>query len=311
MAREKSITVSNGVMRTKNGKWRKSDIVVETLLILFFIIVCIVILYPILNVLAVSLSSDGHVLRGDVTFYPKDLTFAAYKAVLANKQILRAFGNSIYIAVVGCVLGLIATLFAAYPIACCDFPGKKLYTIFVLIPMWFSAGMIPSYLCISKLGLVNTYWSLIFSSLIVPYNVLILSSFLKGLPKEVLESARIDGAGELRIMFQIILPLSKASLATIGLWVIAGHWNAYMEPLMYISDFNKFTLQQVLQDIVLNADAVKYELGNATTANVTGAALADQLKNAVLIVSMIPMLIVYPFIQKYFVKGVTLGAVKG
>lgn len=292
-------------------KWRKNDIIVEAVLILLFLGICIVTLYPILNVLSVSLSGDGYVLRGEVTFYPKGLTLTAYEAVLKNNQILRAFGNSIFIAGVGCVCSLIATLFAAYPVACCNFPGKRLYTIFVLVPMWFNAGMIPAYMCINKLGLVNSYWALILSVLIVPYNVLILSSFLKGIPKEILESARIDGAGELRIMAQIILPLSKASMATIGLWVVAGHWNAYMQPLMYITDFSKFTLQQVLQDIVLNANAVKYELGSATTATTAGAALADQLKNAVLIVSMIPMLIVYPFIQKYFVKGVTLGAVKG
>lgn len=292
-------------------KWRKNDIVVETVLILIFLGICVVTLYPILNVLSVSLSGDGYVLRGEVTFYPKGLTFTAYEAVLNNGQILRSFGNSIFIAGVGCVCSLIATLLAAYPVACCNFPGKKLYTIFVLIPMWFNAGMIPAYMCVNKLGLVNSYWALILSVLVVPYNVLILSSFLKGIPKEILESARIDGAGELRIMVQIILPLSKASMATIGLWVVAGHWNAYMQPLMYITDFSKFTLQQVLQDIVLNANAVKYELGNATTATTAGAALADQLKNAVLIVSMVPMLIVYPFIQKYFVKGVTLGAVKG
>lgn len=230
---------------------------------------------------------------------------------MKNQQILRSFGNSIFIAGVGCIVSLGATLLAAYPIACCRFPGKKLYSIFLLLPMWFSAGTIPAYMCINKLGLVNSYWSLILSVLVVPYNVLILSSFLRGLPKEILESARIDGAGEIRIMVQIVFPLSKASLATIGLWVIAGHWNDYMKPLMYITDFNKFTLQQVLQDIVLNANAVKYELGNATTATTAGAALADQLKNAVLIVSMIPMLVIYPFIQKYFVKGVTLGAVKG
>lgn len=311
MAKVEGVANMNDKAKKKKEKWRKNDIIVEAVLILILLIICIIILYPILNVLAVSLSSDGYVLRGDVTFYPKEFTLSAYKAVLSNKQILRSFGNSIYIAFVGCVLSLIATLFAAYPIACCEFPGKKIYTIFVLLPMWFSAGMIPSYLCISKLGLVNSYWSLILSSLIVPYNVLILSSFLKGLPSEILESARMDGAGELTIMFRIILPLAKASLATIGLWVIAAHWNAYMEPLMYISDFNKFTLQQVLQDIVLNADAVKYELGSASSSTVTGAALADQLKNAVLIVSMIPMLVVYPFIQKYFVKGATLGAVKG
>ncbi len=292
-------------------KWRKNDITVEAVLVLIFTVICVVTLYPILNVLAISLSADGYVLRGDVTFYPKELTLTAYGAVMKNQQILRSFGNSIFIAGVGCIVSLGATLLAAYPIACCRFPGKKLYSIFLLLPMWFSAGTIPAYMCINKLGLVNSYWSLILSVLVVPYNVLILSSFLRGLPKEILESARIDGAGEIRIMVQIVFPLSKASLATIGLWVIAGHWNDYMKPLMYITDFNKFTLQQVLQDIVQNANAVKYELGNATTATTAGAALADQLKNAVLIVSMIPMLVIYPFIQKYFVKGVTLGAVKG
>ena len=149
------------------------------------------------------------------------------------------------------------------------------------------------------------------TQLIVPYYLLIMISFMKGLPKEIIESARIDGASEWRIMATIVVPLSKASIATIALWVIATQWNSYMDPLLYISDFDKFTLQQVLRDIVLNAQATKYELGSATSSSVTNVALADQLKNAVLIVSMIPMLCVYPFVQKYFVKGVTLGAVKG
>lgn len=289
----------------------KSDRIIS--IILGFICCCLIVvtIYPILNVLSISLSGDAYVLANNITFYPKQLTFAAYKSVIQNASILRAFGNSIFIASVGCICSLVATMLAAYPIAFCEFPGKKIYNIFVLLPMWFSAGMIPQYLCISKLHLVNSYWSLILNALIVPYNLLILSSFLKGLPKELIESARIDGAGELRTLVQIVVPLSKASLATIALWGIAAHWNAYMDPLLYISDFSKFTLQQVLNDIVLSANAVKYELGNATTASLSGAALANQLKNAVLIVSMVPMLCIYPFIQKYFVKGVTLGAVKG
>lgn len=271
----------------------------------------VITLYPILNVLSISLSGDAHVLANDVTFYPKKFTLAAYEEVAKNGAVLRGFGNSIIIAGAGCLCSLAATLLAAYPLAFCDFPGKKFYSVFVLLPMWFSAGMIPQYMCISKLQLVNSYWSLILNALIVPYNLLILTSFLKGIPKELIESAKIDGAGEMRILIQIVMPLSKASLATIALWVIAAHWNAYMDPLLYISDFSKFTLQQVLHDIVLSANAVKYELGNATTASLAGAALADQLKNAVLIISMIPMLCIYPFIQKYFVKGVTLGGVKG
>lgn len=289
----------------------KSDKAVSLMLGLICCFLIVVTIYPILNVLSISLSGDAYVLANDITFYPKDLNFAAYKSVIQNASILRGFGNSIFIAGVGCICSLAATMLGAYPIAFCEFPGKKIYSIFLLLPMWFSAGMIPQYLCISKLHLVNSYWALILNALIVPYNLLILSSFLKSLPKEIIESAKIDGAGELRTLVQIVVPLSKASLATIALWVIASHWNAYMDPLMYISDFDKYTLQQVLNDIVLSANAVKYELGNATTASLSGAALANQLKNAVLIVSMLPMLCIYPFIQKYFVQGVTLGAVKG
>ena len=291
-------------------KHRRKTQTSQILLIVFFAAVCVVVLYPILNVLSVSLSSDAQVLRGDVTFYPKGLTAAAYKAVFSNQRILRAFGNSLFIAITGCVLGLTATLVAAYPIAFCEFPGKKAYTIFVLLPMWFSSGMIPSYMCISTLGLINSYWSLILSNLILPFNLLILVSFLKGLPMSLIESARMDGAGEFRILWSIAAPLAKPSLATIALWIIALHWNAYMQPLLYITDFDKFTLQQVLRDIVVSANATKYELGSAAGNSIAGAALADQLKNAVLIVSMIPMMILYPFIQKYFVSGVTLGAVK-
>jgi len=291
-------------------KMSRIDWIVEIALIIVFFIICVIIIYPILNVLSISLSADGYVLRGEVSFYPKELTFAAYKEVFLNKSIIRSIFNSLFIAGAGCALGLVAMLFAAYPAACCEFPGKKIYTLFILLPMWFNAGMIPAYMTISKLGLINSYWSLILSSLIVPFYVLILSSFLRGLPKALIESARIDGANEIRIMFQIVAPLSKASLATISLWVIALHWNAYFKPLLYITDWNKFTLQQVLQDIVISANALKYELGGATIATASGAALADQLKYAVLIISMIPMLVVYPFIQRYFVSGVTLGAIK-
>jgi putative aldouronate transport system permease protein len=287
-------------------KVKKADIA----LLLLFLAGSILVLYPVLNVLSVSLSGNVHVLRGDITFYPRDLSFSAYAAVLGNTKVLRAFAGSLYITAVGCVLGLLATLVAAYPIACCRFPGKKAYTVFVLLPMWFSGGMIPTYMCISRLGLVNSYWSLILGGLIIPFNLLVLVSFLKGLPESLIESARLDGAGEYTIMLKIAAPLAKPALATIALWIIAMHWNAYIQPLLYITDFNKFTLQQVLQDIVLSANATRYEMGNATGSSLAGAALPGQIRNAVLIVSMVPMMILYPFIQKYFVQGTTIGAVK-
>lgn len=293
-----------------HNKMTKMDHVVEAILIIIGILVCVCILYPILNILAISLSSDGYVMRNEVRLLPKGFTVKAYNEILGNSKILRSFVNSIYITVVGCICSVVATYFAAYPIACCDFPGKKAYNIFVLIPMWFTGGMIPAYMCIQKLGLINSYWALILGSLISSYNVMIQISFLRGIPRELMESARIDGAGELRVMFQVVAPLAKASLATIALWVISAHWNAFFAPLMYITDANKFTLQQVLRKIVLEADANQFDLGSAAPGQ-RSVNLADQIRYAVLIVSMIPMMVIYPFVQRYFVKGVTLGAVKG
>nr|WP_300838710.1 carbohydrate ABC transporter permease [uncultured Acetatifactor sp.] len=288
----------------------RMDYFVEAILIFIGVIICICILYPILNIVAISLSADGPVLRNEVRILPRGFTLKAYEEVIVNNGVLRALGNSVFISLVGCVCSVAATYFAAYPIACCEFPGKKIYNIFVLIPMWFQGGMIPAYICVQKLGLINSYWALILTALISSYNVLILSSFLRGIPKELLESARMDGASELRVMFQVVAPLAKASFATIALWVVAGHWNAYFGPLLYLTDSNKFTLQQVLREIVLEANALQYDLGTVRPGQ-PSVNLADQIRYAVLVVSMVPMLAVYPFVQKYFVKGVTLGAVKG
>lgn len=293
-----------------HSKMTKMDYVIEAVLIVIGTIVCICILYPILNILAISISADGPVLRHDVRLIPQGFTLKAYKDILKNESILRAFGNSIFITGVGVVCSLAATYLAAYPIACCEFPGKKIYNVFVLIPMWFQGGMVPSYLCVQKLGLINSYWALILTALISSYHVLILTSFLRGIPRELLESARMDGAGEFRVMLQVVAPLAKASFATIGLWVIAGHWNAYFGPLLYITKSERFTLQQVLREIVLEANAAQMDLGTARGGQVS-VNIADQIRYGVLIVSMIPMMVIYPFVQKYFVKGVTLGAVKG
>lgn len=293
-----------------HNKMTKMDYVVEVVLLLIGTLICICILYPIINILSISVSGDGYVLRNEVRLLPKGFTLKAYEEVLSNSKILRSFANSLYITLVGCGLSVFATYFAAYPVACCDFPGKKAYNIFILIPMWFSGGMIPAYICIQKLGLINSYWALILSALISSYHVMIQISFLRGIPRDMMESARMDGAGELRVMFQVVAPLAKASLATVALWVIAGHWNAFFGPLMYITEAEKFTLQQVLRTIVLEANANQFDLGTAAPGQ-TSVNLADQLRYAVLIISMVPMMVIYPFVQRYFVKGITLGAVKG
>ena len=295
-------------MLHKRMSWR--DYVTEAVLIAVGILICICILYPIINILSISLSADGPVLRNEIRILPQGFNLKAYKDVMENRGILGAFKNSLIISFGGCVLSLAATYLAAYPIVFCDFPGKKIYNIFVLIPMWFQGGMIPSYICIQKLGLLNSYWALILGALISSYHLLILSSFLRGIPRELPESARIDGAGEFMIMIQVVAPLSKAAFATIALWVIAAHWNAYFAPLLYITESGKYTLQQVLRQIVLEANVLQFDSTTARPGQ-PSINLADQVRYAVLIVSMIPMMVIYPFVQKYFVKGVTLGAVKG
>ena len=275
--------------------------------VILVILLCTVIIYPILNLFSQSVSDDLYLLRGDVTFYPIGFSLDAYAKFFHSSYVMRAFFNSVFVAGVGCAASLVMTLLASYPIAFGNFHGKRLYTIIVFFPMWFVAGMIPEYLVIQKMGLLNSFASLILIMLIAPYHVIILSTFLKSIPLSLHESARIDGANELTILFRIVLPLSKAALATVALWVIVGHWNDYFRPLMYLTNFEKYTFQLALKDIVLSADAA----GIYGISGLEGYGLSLRLKSAMLIFSMLPMLILYPFLQKYFVKGVMIGSIKG
>lgn len=277
---------------------------------LIMAIVLLIVLYPFINMLAISLSDGNAVLRGEITFYPKGLTTVAYSELLGNPAVLRGFGNSIFVASIGGILSVFMTILAAYPMAYGNYIGKKAYTLFILIPHWFVAGMIPTYMVVRSLGLVNSLWALIVLSLVSPYHVIILNSFMRSLPGEISESAKIDGANDLRILFQIILPVCKASIATVALWVVVGHWNEFMGPLMYLTDFKLYTLQLVLRDIIDSAQVAMYELGGASSKSGFGA-LSEQMKNAMIAISILPMVFFYPFIQKYFVTGVTIGSVKG
>lgn len=273
-------------------------------------LVLLIVLYPFINMLAISLSDGNAVLRGEITFYPKGLTTVAYAELLGNPAVMRGFGNSIFVAGIGGVLSVFMTILAAYPMAYGNYIGKKAYTLFILIPHWFVAGMIPTYMVVRNLGLVNSLWALIVLALVSPYHVIILNSFMRSLPGEISESAKIDGANDLRILFQIILPVCKASIATVALWVVVGHWNEFMGPLMYLTDFKLYTLQLVLRDIIDSAQVAMYELGGASSKSGFGA-LSEQMKNAMIAISILPMVFFYPFIQKYFVTGVTIGSVKG
>ena len=296
--------MSASTMKTKGEKgFDVFNVILMCLLIILF-------LYPILNVLAISLSSSFPVQRGEVTFYPIHITGKAYHNIFNNQHIWRSYANTIYVAAAGCVLGMIFSTAAAYPLAFGDFYGKKLYAFMILFTMWFGGGMIPSYLVMRNLKLLDTHWALIFSSLAPAYYIIILRSFFQSIPISLIESAKLDGANDVVCMTRIVIPVSKPVLATVALWFIVGHWNSFLPPLMYLNDTDKYTLQVVLHDIVLQASGKLYEVEAAVHAGEGSMVIPQQVQNAVIFVSLIPMLMIYPFLQRYFVKGILIGSVK-
>ncbi|MBR5382724.1 MAG: carbohydrate ABC transporter permease [Clostridia bacterium] len=273
--------------------------------IVIMLIVCVIILIPMLNVVSVSMSDDKYVAAAQVSFWPRGLNFKAYETVLQSNKLLRSFLNTVFVTICSCVCSLTMTCLAAYPLAYGKFYGKRIYSLMILLTMWFSGGMIPTYMVINKLGLINSLASLIIVPLIMAYYVVVLRAFFASIPVSLIESARIDGAGEFQILWSVVIPLSKAALATTGLWTIVARWNEFLNPILYLKDYRKYTMQIVLRDIVLASSASQYDIDMESTA------LGEQVRNATIVVTMLPVLVVYPFLQKHFVKGVMLGAVKG
>lgn len=273
------------------------SVIVYVILIAFSICA----LYPFLHVIAVSLSGENYVARGAITIIPKGLNVRAYKEVLQNPNILIGYKNTIYVTVLNVILGVIVTAMTAYPLSKKNLPGKTAFTIFVCITMWFQAGMIPQFLVMKKLGLINSLIGLILAQLTSGYNVIVMKNFFMGIPDSLEESAKLDGANDMQVLFKIVVPLSKPIMSTVALWLAVASWNNFFQPMMYLIDNEKYTLQIFLRDIVLNAN-VNYEE--------TGSGMTDMIKYATIMVATLPILVAYPFVQKYFVKGTLVGAVK-
>lgn len=303
------------IRRKRQGdfiKRSRGDKVADAVILLVMLLLLCFFLYPLLNMLSISVSNEHAVLRADVTFYPIGFNAQAYSLIFQSQDLWRSFGNSLFVAGVGCVFSLLALCVAAYPLAFGDFYGKKLYTLLILFTMWFSGGIIPTFLTIMELGLYDSLWALILNNLMTAYYIVIVRSYFQSIPVSIVESAYIDGASDYRILLRMIIPLSKPVLATVALWVIVGHWNDYLNPLMFLSSRENYTLQLILKEMVLNAESSIHNISMSASAETSGAAaLGQQTRNAVLVVAMIPMCILYPFVQRYFVSGVMLGSVKG
>ena len=287
--------------------------VFDVCLTIFMLLLLVFLLYPVLNVAAISVSNETQVMAANVTFYPIGFNPQGYTTIFKDADLWRSIANTVFVSGAGCVLSLVALCIAAYPLAFARFYGKTLYTLVIMFTMWFQGGIVPMFLAIQTLGLYDSLWALILNALISAYNVVIIRSYFNSIPMSVIESARIDGANDFRILFQLVIPLSKPVLATVALWVIVGHWNDYMNPLILVSSQANKTLQLQLKSVVLAAESSTSNLATLSTSDqMKGvAALTTQVKNAVLVVSMVPMIILYPFIQRFFVSGVMLGSVKG
>lgn len=269
----------------------------------------LVCLLPIIYVISVSLSEPHAILSGQVYLWPVGWSFESYGTLFKGTPIVRAFQNSVLITVVGVILSMASTIMAAYPLSRPYFYARRPFTLAIVFTMLFGGGMIPTYLVVKSLGLIDTYSALWLPGVISAFNMLVMKTFFEGLPSELEDAARIDGCGEWRLLGQIILPLSKPVLAALTLFYAVGYWNAFMSVLIYINTPEKLNLTVMVQQMV-QSQALMAEMNNLQPDDVKNLT-PEGVKSAGIVVMLVPMMVIYPFLQKYFVKGVMIGAVKG
>ena len=271
-------------------------------------ICCAVVIIPFVGVISTSLATQQQVTdAGGFVIIPDQVTVAAYRAIFAGGVVTRAIGVSVFITVAGTAISLTCTAMLAYALSRPRSFAHKQLLMVVLFALLFTPGIIPSYLVVKDFGLLNSYWSLIVPTAVNAFNVIVLRAFFMNLPQALIDSARIDGASEATILRRVVLPLSKAAMAVIGLFYAVGYWNAFFNALLYINDASKWPLQLVIQTYVVNSSPL------GTGQLMPGEVLPPQqsLQMAILVVSIVPILLVYPFLQRHFAKGVLTGAVKG
>ena len=287
----------------------KSDRIFNAINSLLLVAVFLIIAYPLYFVLIASFSDPNAVSAGKVIWKPVGFTLAGYQRILKFNQIWLGYRNTIFYAIFGTAISLILTVTLAYPLSRRDIKLRTPLMMLVTFTMFFSGGMIPTYLCISKMGLLNTIWAVVLPSAITANHVIIVRTFFQGIPRELTEAASIDGCTNFRAFASIVLPLSKAVIAVIALYVASSLWNGYFGPMIYLTKQNLYPLQLFLRQILIQNDMNGADISAASLQE--EQFIAQLIRYGVMIVSTVPMMLVYPFIQKYFVKGISLGAVKG
>lgn len=292
--------------RTLSGK------IFDVCNVMFMILLAAVFVYPYLNQVAISLNSGSDTLRGGITVFPREFTLMNYKVILTNSQVIRSTAVTVISVAAKTLLVLLVNLSAAYALRKKEMPYRSGIIWFLIIPTYISAGIIPTYILFRYLHLLNSIFVYILPGMFVFYNMLIIRTFLSSIPEALEEAALLDGAGEFKILFSIILPLSMPVIATVALWTIVEQWNDWTTTLYYVTDSDNFKLQYVIMQLIKQAEQVQKMAASATAMVSTENTkpISESIQSAGVIFSTLPIVVMYPFLQKYFVKGVTLGGVK-
>lgn len=298
--------------RTNRIRRNRSDVVFDVVNYALLALIFLIVAYPLYFVIIASFSDPYLVSTGNVWFYPKGLNVDAYVRVFSRDDILVGYRNTIVYTLFATLLNLVMTIMGAYPLSLPGFKGKNPIMFFMMVTMFFSGGLIPTYLVYKQIGLVNSPLVMIIPGAVSVYNLIIVRTFFQNsIPYELQESARIDGCNNIQILLRIVIPLSKPILAVMVIIYGVGHWNQFFEGLIYLTDRSLYPLQLILRELlIVNSDITSSASGDAA-ALARKVMLAESIKYAVIIVSSVPVMILYPFMQKYFVKGVMIGAVKG
>lgn len=268
-------------------------------------LVCLIVIYPLYYMFIVSISNGYAVIRGEVTLLPKGVNLGAYQYMLSDRYVPRSYLNTLIYTVFGTLINVVMTALCAYPLSRKKLYGRGFFTLLIVFTMFFDAGIISNFMVVLSLGIKNTIWAILLPPAINVWYMIIMRTFFQGIPEELHESAYIDGANDLVIFARIILPLSKAVLATMVVFYAVWHWNSFFPELVYLDDRMLYPMQLILRNMLLESDA-----GSATVSSDV-AVMGRNIKYAAVFITVLPILVVYPFAQKYFVKGVMVGSVKG
>jgi putative aldouronate transport system permease protein len=289
----------------------RSDIIFDAVVFVIMLFVLFICLYPLYFMLIASISDPNYVLTGQVILYPKGITFLGYEKILGEEDIWMGYRNTIIYTILGTTLNVVLTLSAGYALSRKDLPGRRGILIFIVFTMFFNGGMIPTYMVVDQLHLIDTMWAMILPTAVQVWNLMIARSFFEStIPTELLDAAMIDGCRTLRFFTQIVLPVSKAIIAVMVLFYAISHWNTFFNALIYLESESKYPLQIILRNILIQNQPVAGMMDDMASL-IERQKAAELIKYGVIVVASVPVLVLYPFVQKYFVTGIMVGSIKG